>query len=111
MSNYPDGCHCATCTCAPGMTPAIRFDASPAEREGTVRDQLIAMGWTPPQQPHVRGGKGPTNCYPVAHVVVSEHGVSVEGQPEVLSALGNGAPLFARTPLPRAIPKMEDGDE
>lgn len=45
-----EDCHCATCTCASGMTPAIRFDASPAEREGAVRDQLIAMGWTPPQQ-------------------------------------------------------------
>lgn len=42
------GCHCATCTCNPGMTPAIRFDASEAEREGAVRSKLIEMGWTPP---------------------------------------------------------------
>lgn len=48
-----DGCHCATCTCNPGMTPAIRFDTSPAAQEGAVRDHLIALGWTPPgaQQP------------------------------------------------------------
>lgn len=46
-------CHCATCTCAPGMTPAVRFDTSPAAQEGAVRDHLIALGWTPPgaQQP------------------------------------------------------------
>ena len=50
-----DGCHCATCTCNPGMTPAIRFDTSPAAQEGAVRDRLIALGWTPPgsQQPAV----------------------------------------------------------
>jgi len=48
-----DGCHCATCTCNPGMTPAIRFDTSPAAQEGAIRDHLIALGWTPPgaQQP------------------------------------------------------------
>ena len=40
--------HCATCTCVPGMTPAIRFDTSPAEREGAVREHLIRLGWTPP---------------------------------------------------------------
>ena len=44
-----DGTHCVTCTCAPGMTPAVRFDASPAEREGAVREHLISMGWTPPE--------------------------------------------------------------
>lgn len=43
-----DGCHCATCTCNPGMTPAIRFDTSPAAQEGAIRDHLIALGWTPP---------------------------------------------------------------
>lgn len=43
-----DEAHCATCTCVPGMTPAVRFDASPAEREGAVREHLISMGWTPP---------------------------------------------------------------
>lgn len=51
-----DGCHCATCTCKPGMTPAVRFDTSPVEREGAVRDHLIRMGWTPPQQPEARVG-------------------------------------------------------
>lgn len=40
--------HCATCSCVPGMTPAIRFDTTPAEREGAVRAHLIRMGWTPP---------------------------------------------------------------
>lgn len=50
-----DGCHCATCTCKPGMTPAVRFDTSPVEREGAVRDHLIRMGWTPPQQPAAAG--------------------------------------------------------
>lgn len=43
-------CHCATCTCAPGMTPAVRFDTTPADKEGAVRDHLIALGWTPPAQ-------------------------------------------------------------
>lgn len=43
-----NGCHCATCTCHPGMTPAVRFDTTPAEHEGVIRDRLIALGWTPP---------------------------------------------------------------
>lgn len=44
----PAEAHCATCSCAPGMTPAVRFDTTPAERDGVVRDHLIHMGWTPP---------------------------------------------------------------
>lgn len=44
-----DEAHCATCTCVPGMTPAVRFDASPAEREGAIREHLISIGWTPPE--------------------------------------------------------------
>lgn len=47
----PAEAHCATCACVPGMTPAVRFDTSPAEREGVVRDHLIRMGWTPPSAP------------------------------------------------------------
>lgn len=43
-----DGCHCGTCTCNPNMTPAVRFDLSPAQKEGAIRDHLIALGWTPP---------------------------------------------------------------
>src|SRR5690606_24636621 len=43
-----DGCHCATCTCSPGMTPSVRFDLSSAQQEGAVRDHLIRLGWTPP---------------------------------------------------------------
>jgi hypothetical protein len=43
-----NGCHCATCMCNPGMTPAVRFDTTPAEKEGAIRDHLIALGWTPP---------------------------------------------------------------
>lgn len=42
MSEMPDEraaeVHCATCDCVPGMTPAIRFDTTPAERDGVVRD-------------------------------------------------------------------------
>lgn len=43
-----DECHCATCTCKPGMSKAVRYDLSPAAAEGTIRDELIRMGWTPP---------------------------------------------------------------
>ena len=46
----PAEAHCATCSCVPGMTPAVRFDATPAEKEGAVRDHLIRMGWTPPAE-------------------------------------------------------------
>src|SRR5690606_7399769 len=45
-----DGCHCGTCTCNPNMTPAVRFDLSPAQMEGAIRDHLIRLGWTPPEQ-------------------------------------------------------------
>ena len=46
----PAEAHCATCSCVPGMTPAVRFDTTPAEKEGAVRDHLIRMGWTPPAE-------------------------------------------------------------
>ena|SRR5690606_30635672 len=46
-----DGCHCGTCTCNPNMTPAVRFDLSPAQQEGAIREHLIRLGWTPPDQP------------------------------------------------------------
>lgn len=46
----PVEAHCTTCSCAPGMTPAIRFDTSLAEKDGAVRDHLIRMGWTPPAE-------------------------------------------------------------
>lgn len=55
-------CHCATCTCHPGMTPAVRLDTTPADKEGAVRDHLIALGWTPPN----------TAPPPSAHVGVDE---------------------------------------
>jgi len=45
-----DGCHCATCTCEPNMTPALRFDLSPAQKEGAIREHLIRLGWTPPDE-------------------------------------------------------------
>lgn len=45
--------HCTTCSCVPGMTPAVRFDATPAEKDGAVRDHLIHMGWTPPAEAQV----------------------------------------------------------
>jgi hypothetical protein len=45
-----DGCHCATCTCNPSMTPAVRFDLSPAQKEGAIREHLIRLGWTPPDE-------------------------------------------------------------
>ena len=45
-----DGCHCATCTCNPNMTPAVRFDLSPAQTEGAIREHLIRLGWTPPDE-------------------------------------------------------------
>ena len=48
----PKGGHCTTCTCDPNMTPAIRFDLSPAIVEGEVRNHLIALGWTPPDSPN-----------------------------------------------------------
>ena len=44
----PVEAHCTTCACVPGMTLAVRFDATPAEKDGAVRDHLIRMGWTPP---------------------------------------------------------------
>lgn len=43
-----DGCHCGTCTCNPNITPAVRFDLSPAQMEGAIREHLIRLGWTPP---------------------------------------------------------------
>jgi hypothetical protein len=45
-----DGSHCATCTCNPNMTPAVRFDLSPAQQEGAIREHLIRLGWTPPDK-------------------------------------------------------------
>lgn len=50
LSQQPvmDGCHCGTCTCNPNMTPAVRFDLSPAQQEGAIREHLIRLGWTPP---------------------------------------------------------------
>lgn len=58
-----DGCHCGTCTCNPNMTPAVRFDLSPAQQEGAIREHLIRLGWTPPgehalsQQPAAPSGE------------------------------------------------------
>lgn len=43
-----EGCHCATCTCNPNMTPAVRFDLSPAQQDEAIREHLIRLGWTPP---------------------------------------------------------------
>src|SRR5690606_28064198 len=43
-----DGCDCGTCPCDPNMTPAVRFDLSPAQKEGAIREHLIRLGWTPP---------------------------------------------------------------
>lgn len=43
------GCHCGTCTCDTNMTPAVRFDLSPAQKEGVIREHLIQLGWTPPE--------------------------------------------------------------
>jgi hypothetical protein len=45
-----DGCHCRTCACGPNMTPALRFDLSPAQKEGAIREHLIRLGWTPPNE-------------------------------------------------------------
>ena len=45
-----NGCHCVTCTCDPNMTPALRFDLSPAQKEGAIREHLIRLGWTPPDE-------------------------------------------------------------
>ena len=47
---HPAEAHCTTCACVPGVTPAVRFDATPAEKDGAVRDHLIRMGWTPPAE-------------------------------------------------------------
>ena len=52
----PVEAHCTTCSCVPGMTPAVRFDITPAEKEGAVRDHLIRMGWTPPSESQEQGG-------------------------------------------------------
>ena len=52
----PVKAHCTTCSCVPGMTPAVRFDTTPAEREGAVRDHLVRMGWTPPAEAQAQGG-------------------------------------------------------
>lgn len=30
------------------MTPLVRFDLSPAQMEGVIREHLIRLGWTPP---------------------------------------------------------------
>ena len=59
----PAEAHCATCACVPGMTPAVRFDTTPAEREGAVRDHLIRMGWTPPAEARAERAK---ICYQCA---------------------------------------------
>src|SRR5690606_4712103 len=45
-----DGCHCGTCTCNTNMTQAVRFDLSPAQTEGAIREHLIRLGWTPPDE-------------------------------------------------------------
>lgn len=102
MADMTDGrellCHCGTCTCDPNMTPAVRFDLSPAQKDGAIRDHLIALGWTPPgaqqpasvdeaptwsrQQPTVPGIygiRGFNLCRPASEqfeavVVVREHG-------------------------------------
>lgn len=42
--------HCTTCSCEPTMTPAVRFNTTPAEKEGAIRDHLIHMGWAPPAE-------------------------------------------------------------
>lgn len=34
-----------------GEDVRVRFDLSPAAKEGAIRDQLVAMGWTPPVDP------------------------------------------------------------
>ena len=52
----PVKAHCTTCSCVPGMTPAVRFDTTPAERGGAVRDHLVRMGWTPPAEAQAQGG-------------------------------------------------------
>jgi hypothetical protein len=44
-----DECHCGTCTCDTNMTPAVRFDLSPAQKEGAIHEHLIRLGWTPPE--------------------------------------------------------------
>src|SRR5690625_2342412 len=46
----PADAHCTTCSCVPGMTPAVRLDTTPAEKEGAVRDHLIRIGWAPPPE-------------------------------------------------------------
>src|SRR5690625_3522826 len=46
----PAEAHCTTCSCVPGMTPAVRLDTTPAEKEGAVRDHLIRIGWAPPPE-------------------------------------------------------------
>lgn len=50
LSQQPtvDGCHCGTCTCNPNMTPAVRFDLTPAQKEEAIHKHLIRLGWTPP---------------------------------------------------------------
>lgn len=73
----PKGGHCTTCACDPNMTPAIRFDLSPAMVEGEVRNHLIALGWTPPDSP-----KGGSDAHDAARLDwLAQHGASLRKDP------------------------------
>ena len=117
----PAEAHCATCACVPGMTPAVRFDTTPAEQDGAVRDHLIRMGWTPPAEaqatcnkatdaPHVQGsvaqaqGGGELDYTDIANRAQEVTGRSIwpSTVKAVLEAAGSPAPDSC--PRPTDVP-------
>lgn len=102
-----DGCHCGTCTCNPNMTPAVRFDLSPAQMEGAIRDHLIRLGWTPPDEHAVSQPAAPSETVNVIGMPefdslldhIYEYGTAAEGVIERANA-------FARAVIARYEPQQ-----
>jgi hypothetical protein len=76
-----DGCHCATCTCNPNMTPAARFDLTPEQMEEAIRAYLIRLGWASPDeyvqsQPAKSESNLPIKYYKQGGTIYAVHGTS-----------------------------------
>src|SRR5690606_21435107 len=86
-----DGCHCGTCTCNPNMTPAVRFDLSPAQQEGVIRDHLISLGWTPPDEHAQQPSVAPVGVEEMQRRLdreESDHGRTIDQRDAAEDALG-----------------------
>jgi hypothetical protein len=95
LSQQPEAaaeCHCGTCTCDPNMTPAVRFDLSPAQQERVIRDHLIRLGWTPPRAQRPEALSGGVNVAGMRELDdlldhIYEYGTKAEGVIERANAL------------------------